>query len=286
MQQHQLPEQYLDMVQEYVMQLAGWISQQKGSTTLVVGINGAQGSGKTTLSGVLAIILAQHGYEVAQLSIDDLYLSKVERLNLATNVHALFATRGVPGTHHVQLCLDIIQQFKSGIGFVRVPRFDKGIDDSVPEAAWYTYDLPVDIVLLEGWCVGIPPQQTADLLMPINELEAKEDQEGVWRGFVNHALTHTYQELFQHIDVLVYLQVPSFDSVFLWRQLQEVKLFRNQQGHGDCQKAMTADELQRFIQHYERLSRWAMQTLPLLADVVIALDDSHHISKISYKNTE
>jgi len=284
-QKNKLPQQYLNIIQVYILPLAVWIKQRKHAEPLVVGINGAQGSGKSTLTGALAIILNHLGYDVAQLSIDDLYLLQEQRQTLASTVHPLLKTRGVPGTHDVKLGLEIITKLTQGRGEVSVPKFDKRVDDRAPKQDWQLYTVPVDIVLFEGWCVGTPPQPADALHTPMNELDTGEDQEGVWREFVNASLANTYQQLFQHIDVLVYLQVPSFDSVFLWRQEQEEKLFQNQQANGYNQQGMSTDELKRFIAHYERLSRWAMQALPLLADVVITLDELHRISKVSYKKT-
>jgi len=60
----------------------------------VLGIAGAQGSGKSTIARALA---ARFGCPV--LSLDDLYLDGAARQRLAETVHPLLRTRGVPGTH-------------------------------------------------------------------------------------------------------------------------------------------------------------------------------------------
>jgi pantothenate kinase-related protein Tda10 len=68
---------------------------------LVVGLTGPQGSGKSTLAARLPDLLAAAGLNAGVLALDDLYLTKAERQRLAADVHPLFATRGVPGTHDV-----------------------------------------------------------------------------------------------------------------------------------------------------------------------------------------
>ncbi len=82
--------------------------QQQQSKSLVVGINGAQGSGKSTLSELIKIILSEeYGLSVVVISIDDLYKTRSERQQMANDVHPLFATRGVPGTHDVELGINL-----------------------------------------------------------------------------------------------------------------------------------------------------------------------------------
>ena len=64
----------------------------------LIGIAGAQGSGKTTLARAAAERLG-----AAHLSLDDVYLTRAERQALAREVHPLFAVRGPPGTHDLAL---------------------------------------------------------------------------------------------------------------------------------------------------------------------------------------
>ncbi|MBW8880776.1 MAG: hypothetical protein JF615_04925 [Asticcacaulis sp.] len=73
------------------------------ASTLTVGLCGAQGSGKSTLVEQLKSRLEADGVTVAMLSLDDLYLSRLTRADLAERIHPLFQTRGVPGTHDVEI---------------------------------------------------------------------------------------------------------------------------------------------------------------------------------------
>lgn len=248
--------------------LAQWLNQQHAQGKRIIGINGAQGSGKSTLCKLLALLLQQgFGKSVAVLSLDDFYLTHAQRRELAKCVHPLLQTRGVPGTHDVALAIEVLSALKSGKP-VKLPRFDKAQDDRVAEMMWQMIDHPVDIVLFEGWCVGALPQSSVQLQQPVNELEWQEDAQGIWRQYVNARLATGYQDLFALLDALVMLKVPSFTRVYEWRALQESKL---QQGMSDAQ-------LRRFVMHYERLTRYMLDELPQRADCVLQIGDDHQIS--------
>jgi D-glycerate 3-kinase len=232
---------------------------------LVVGLCGPQGSGKSTAALDIAQRLEDRGLTSAILSLDDLYLRRSERLELAERVHPLLATRGPPGTHDVGLGLKTLDEL-AGRGPVRLPRFDKAADDRKPRETWPTVEAPVDVILFEGWCVGARPQPPSALLAPVNALEAEADSDGRWRRFVNQALGGDYQVLFGRIDLLIQLRAPRFEQVLIWRGEQEAPL-RRQGGTG----VMNEAQLARFIQHYERLSRWIDQEMPARADMVMDL---------------
>jgi D-glycerate 3-kinase len=250
--------------------IAGWTTE--GRSPLVVGICGPQGSGKSTLVTLVERLLAARGLEVAVLSIDDLYLTKAERARLAREVHPLLATRGVPGTHDPTLGLSVLDALGRS-GTIALPRFDKASDDRAPEAEWPRVEGPVDVVLLEGWCVGARPQPASRLDAPVNALERDEDAGGVWRGFANAALAGPYAPLFSRLDRLVLLTAPDFAVVRAWRGQQEARLRQRLAAEGrDPRLAMDEAALDRFVAHYERLTRWIAEDLPGAADVVIPLD--------------
>jgi D-glycerate 3-kinase len=277
MDEHGLGQDYQQNIIAYIQPLAEKLMTIKqNKQTLVVGINGAQGSGKSTLAACLALLLQDKGYAVATLSLDDLYLNQAKRKQLAHDIHPLLQTRGVPGTHDVALGMAVLEQLKHGQGIVRLPRFDKAKDNPKPQESWDIIASPVDIVLFEGWCVGAVAQSDKDLQTPINSLEAEQDKQGVWRNYVNDKLGHEYATWFSCIDTLVYLQVPSFDQVFAWRKKQERQTFQG--------KGMSDAELRRFIQHYERITRWNIKTMPDLADMVLQLDTEQHIYALKSKS--
>ena len=254
--------------------------RQALGSPLVVGVSGSQGSGKTTFCRFAQVLLERlFGYRVCGLSIDDLYLSAGDRQRLASTVHPLFATRGVPGTHDVPLGLDLLRRLREpgSKGEISLPVFDKAIDDRWPEDRWPSCALPLDVIIFEGWCVAAQPEADEALSSPINALEAEQDPDGSWRRRVNDALRGPYAELFGEIDLLVFLQIPGWDAVRRWRGLQESKLARSRP---DSPALMDEQALERFLMHYERITRYALKTLPEQADVVCRIDGSHRITHL------
>jgi len=243
----------------------------------VLGLCGAQGSGKSTLSERLAAQHRKAGTNVAQLSIDDLYLTRAEREALAHEVHPLLRTRGVPGTHDTALGLATFRSMDERQS-TPLPRFDKSIDDRAPFSRWDRADADTRILIFEGWCVGAHPQAGEALLAPVNALERDDDPEGVWRRFVNDRLAGDYQQLFGRLDFLVLLAAPSFDVVRAWRIEQEHEL-RASVGPGP-HATMSDAEVGRFIQHYERLTRHILAEMPGRADLVLRLDEKRSLRTV------
>jgi D-glycerate 3-kinase len=248
---------------------------------LLIGVSGAQGAGKSTLCRLLQIVLEQgFGQRVTSLSIDDIYLTHAERKKLAQQVHPLLATRGVPGTHDVELGLNLLNNLKelrTGQKLA-IPRFDKAIDDRLRQEEWRQITGPLDLILFEGWCVGALPQSEEALAEPVNILERDEDPEMIWRRYVNRQLQEGYCRLFAELDLLIMLKVPGMESVMNWRGIQEQKLASasEQQDH----KIMSTTELQRFIMHYERLTRAMLDEMPDRADLVFVLNEKHQIDRV------
>ena len=235
----------------------------------VLGVCGAQGSGKSTLSEALAETMRGEGVATAVLSIDDLYRTKAEREALARTVHPLFAVRGVPGTHDVALGLDVIAALEAGRA-TPLPRFDKAQDDRAPAAQWDHAEGDTALLILEGWCVGARPEPAAALDVPVNALERDEDADGRWRRAANAALAgEGYQALFARLDRLVLLAAPGFEAVRDWRVEQEHGLARK--AGADARGVMSDAEVERFIGFYERLTRHILTEMPGRADLVIRL---------------
>jgi len=268
----QLPASYAVAVAEYVAPLAERVCELRKhlGRPVVIGVNGAPGSGKSTLVLFLAEWLQREsGLAAAVLSLDDIYLGKHDRNELADKIHPLLGTRGVPGTHDVALGKKLLQALteQNEERVVRLPVFDKATDGRWPQSEWRSIEAPVEVVLFEGWCVGARPQRDADLRDPLNALEAQDDPDGRWRSFVNRNLKNDYAELFSRLDALIMLRIPSFDKVFEWREVQEQKLM------GDS--GMDAAEIRHFMMYFERLTRHMLARMPAYANTVIELDDSH-----------
>lgn len=262
-------QQAVDIIEAAI---GGWMAEQP-RRPLVVGVCGAQGSGKTTVCAQLVRRFDERGVTTISLSLDDLYLTRPERKHLASSVHPLLITRGPPGTHDVALGLQLFKALDAGRE-TAVPRFDKARDDRRPRAAWDPVAGPVDLVLFEGWCIGARPQSAEALDTPVNAFEAREDPEGVWRTYANAALG-AYRPLFDRLDRLVLLRAPGFDVVSSWRAQQERDLAAR--AGDDAPGVMTAAQLDRFLAHYERLTRFILDDMPKRADLLLQMNAERRI---------
>lgn len=284
--EHRLPDAFETTVRDFYEPLAMRLPAMRGErSTLLLGINGAQGTGKSTLAEFLALAASESsGWQAAVLSIDDFYLTREERRTLADEVHPLFATRGVPGTHDTEMLsasLDELAHLGAG-QTARLPRFDKSIDDRANEAQWPRVTGPLDLIVLEGWCVGSSAEPEEALIEPANQLEDDEDPEGIWRGYANERLREDYGPIFDRLDALVFLAAPSFDAILEWRIEQERKLAERS---GAGSHVMNDAEVARFIGFYERITRHNLAAIPSRADVVFTLCKDHGIIESKFAST-
>jgi D-glycerate 3-kinase len=257
-------------------QYAGRIARSR--RPYVLGLSGLQGSGKSTLARVMKAQAKARGWATEVLSLDDFYYARSEREALARDVHPLLRTRGVPGTHEIELLLSVLAAVPQASERLAVtyPRFDKGRDTRLPPSRWPRITQRPALVIVEGWALGIRPQPLPALSRPVNRLEREEDPDGDWRHWVNKQL-RGYQPLWRKFDALIVLQAPGWDIVRRWRGEQEQELVAR---HAPL--AMDAATMTRFLMHFERLSRHALATLPALADTVVEYDDERHVTGLTH----
>ena len=284
LQRHQLPPSYLSSAQYWFDPLVDALAahQNGAAGPVLVAINGSQGSGKSTLCTYLELAMAaKHQLRAVTLSLDDFYYTHKQRQTLAEEVHPLLVTRGVPGTHDLDLLnrtLDDLILHKPG-HLVEIPRFDKALDDRIAKPERLQGE--VDLVLLEGWCLGAPPQSVSELVDPVNALEAREDPDGIWRNHVNSILARDFAPLYQRVDQWVMLQAPSFECVYGWRLEQEQKLAKARGSQKD-KRLMDEKQIARFIQHYQRLTEVCLEKLPDQVQHLFTLDETRGISNYRY----
>tara|TARA_R110001599_G_C12265656_1_gene660836 strand:- start:4122 stop:5033 length:912 start_codon:yes stop_codon:yes gene_type:complete len=279
---HQLPFAYLEQAFcAFQPVINDVLSLRPTKQPIVLGINGCQGSGKTTTAAFL-----QHAFEaiyhlnVVNISLDDFYLSKAARINKAQTVHPLFATRGVPGTHDTNLALSTIKELLDRKAPF-IPRFNKATDDLFPQNKWNQASDHIDIIILEGWFLCARAQDDSELINPVNSLERDKDLEGIWRRLVNQYLKTDYQELFNLVDCLVMLKAPSFEAVFKWRLEQETKLAKKLQSStepsADSSGLMSKEEIRHFINYFQRLTEVMLIEMPERADHCYFLNSERQI---------
>ena len=262
-----------------------WIENKykKKGKTLFLGLSGGQGSGKTTVTGILKIILKKFFKRRMHVSsIDDFYKTLEERNKMSYAIHPLLRIRGVPGTHDINLIKKFFNLIKKkNFKRIKLPKFDKSIDDRLKKKYWSFVKKRPEIVILEGWCVGAKPQLNSLIRKPVNILEKYEDRDLIWRKYVNAKLKKEYKNLFAMIDYFIFMKIPNFDMVFKWRFLQESKL--KKRSHLK-RKKMSFYQIKRFIMFYQRITLQMVKDLSKSASVVMLLKKNHEIKKVLFKS--
>ena len=262
-----------------------WINNKckKKGRTLILGLSGSQGSGKTTVTSILQIILKKFFKKnIYIISIDDFYKTLRDRNRMSQQKHSLFKTRGVPGTHDINLIKNFFisvkrKKFKK----IKLPKFNKSIDDRSKKNYWHNINKRPEIIILEGWCVGAKPQIISSLRKPVNILERHEDKDLIWRKYANEKLKKEYKEVFAMIDYFIFMKVPNFKIVFKWRLLQESKLRKKLHYK---KKIMTYSAIKRFIMFYQRITLQMMKDLSKSASIVLLLKKNHEIKRVLFRS--
>ena len=237
-------------------------------------ISGPQGSGKTTLTKLLKIVLEKiYKKKVMLLSIDDYYLSKKKRIELSKKIHPLLITRGVPGTHDIGALKNDIINFQKKNFPIITPTFNKLKDDINIKKKIIKN---AEILLLEGWCCGSPSINKEYLFKNINRLESLLDKNKKWRLYYNSQLKKDYKKVFSLFDQQIYIQPPSFNYILKWRYAQE----KNNALKSRNKDFMNKNDLKIFIQHYEKLTKWMIKTLPAKANILVKIDEDQKIKKV------
>ena len=275
----------LKSLKKVYIPISFWIEEKckKKGKPLILGFSGGQGTGKTTVTKILEIILKKFfKRKTCVISIDDFYKTLKDRNKMSYNIHPLFKTRGVPGTHDINLLKKFLNLAKKkNFRKIKLPKFGKAEDDRLKRNNWYNIEKKPEIIILEGWCIGAKPQSNSLIKKAINILEKTEDKKMIWRKYVNTKLKNEYKKVFEQIDHFIFMKVPNFNMVFKWRLLQEKKL--KKKSHLN-KKIMSYNEIKRFIMFYERITLQMIKDLNKYASMVILLKKNHEIRKILFKS--
>ena len=272
------------MIRSFLIPICFWISKKaKKKNPLIVGLAGGQGSGKTTISSILSLILKKYfKLKVFKISIDDFYKTKKQREILSKNKHSLLLTRGVPGTHDIKIMLDFFRKIKTkNFKSLKLPKFNKANDDRYKKKHWYKLKSRPDVVIFEGWCVGAKPQSLRLLKKPINAIEKAYDKSLKWRRFVNLQLKTNYKKLYSQLDSLLYLKVKNFNLLKKWRIKQEEKLWLKAKSRKNL-KIMNKKEVINFMQTYQRITEQMFKDAPKYSSIIMNLNKNHQIHKIKF----
>ena len=274
------------MIKSFLIPLCFWISKKANiKRPYFVGLAGGQGTGKTTSSSLIEIILTKYfKLKVFRISIDDFYKTRKERISLSKRVHPMLLTRGVPGTHDINMMLKFFKKVKSKkFKRLKLPTFNKAIDDRYNKKYWYDLKKKPDVIIFEGWCVGAKPEGNNTLNKTINLMEKNKDKQRIWRKYVNHQLKSKYKKLYSQLNCLIYLKAKNFSLLQKWRLKQERKLLVNSKKNSKL-KIMNKEDVLSFMQTYQRITQNMFKNMPQYASVIINLNSNHQIKSTVYKN--
>jgi len=271
------------MIKSFLIPLCFWINKKaENRRPYFVGLAGGQGTGKTTISSLIRIILTKNfRLKVFRISIDDFYKTRKERINLSKKVHPMLLTRGVPGTHDINMMLNFFKNSKSKkFKRLKLPTFNKAIDDRFNKKKWYDLKKRPDVIIFEGWCVGAKPEKKNTLKKTINSMEKAKDQKQVWRKYVNHQLKSKYKKLYSQLNCLIFLKAKNFSLLQKWRMKQERKLWVKSKVKS---KIMSREDVLNFMQTYQRITQNMFRNMPKYASVIFNLNSNHQIKSAVYK---
>jgi len=274
------------MIKSFLIPLCFWIIKKANKKRpYFVGLAGGQGTGKTTISSLIRIILTKYfKLNVFRISIDDFYKTRKERINLSKKIHPMLLTRGVPGTHDINMMLNFFKKSKSKkFKRLRLPTFNKAIDDRFNKKKWYDLKNKPDVIIFEGWCVGARSENSITLKKTINSMEKLEDQRQIWRKYVNQQLKTKYKNLYSQLNCLIYLKAKNFSLLQKWRLKQERKLWLKSKKNLKL-KIMNRGDVINFMQTYQRITQNMFKNMPKYASIILNLNTNHQIKSAVYKN--
>ena len=274
------------MVKSFLIPLCFWISKKANKKIpYFVGLAGGQGTGKTTISSLIKIILIKYfKLKVFKISIDDFYKTKKERISLSKRVHPMLLTRGVPGTHDINMMLNFFRKVKSKkFKRLKLPTFNKAIDDRFNKKRWYDLKSKPDVIIFEGWCVGAKSEKNKTLKKTINSMEKVSDPKFIWRKYVNQQLKLKYKNLYSQLNCLIYLKAKNFSLLQKWRLKQERKLLVKSKKNLKS-KIMNTEDVLDFMQTYQRITQNMFKNMPKYASIILNLNSNHQIKSAVYKN--
>ena len=200
--------------------------------TFVVGMQGTQGVGKTTICSYLIKKFAEINLNAVTVSIDDFYLTRKEQIELSKTGNPYLEERGYPGTHDIKLGEKTLLELTTSNGKTKVPSYDKslynGKGDRVKEEDWKTIETPVDIIILEGWMLCFTP---------------KTNIEDPNLNLINQKLNE-YYTWYKYIDAFIFLIPEEINYVMDWR----VEAEENMKKSG--KSGMTEEEAKRYTNKF------------------------------------
>ncbi len=251
--------------------------RQKLGRTPIQGILGGQGTGKSFLASILRLLLDHLDYKTVNFSLDDIYKTHTERFALQ-KIDPRLIWRGPPGTHDIYLGLQVLEnclQQDSGEPIL-IPRFDKSAHNGAGDRGKPEAIERADVVLFEGWFVGVRPIAEAILDHPLPPIISKKD---IRFAKDNNERLKAYVPLWEKLDSLLVLYPVDYRFSKKWRQEAEQKMIASGKA------GMSEQEIENFVDYFWRALHPELFINPLiersdLVDLVIEIEQNHNYCKI------
>ena len=249
--------------------------RQQLGRALIQGILGGQGTGKTTMCAVLSLILQELGYRTVSLSLDDLYKTYSDRLALRQEDPRMI-WRGPPGTHDVDLGLTVLDEIRGCKSPVAVPRFDKSLHQGAGDRTEPSIVTDVDILLFEGWFVGVRPIDPGAFNNPPLPIITARDK--AFARDINRRL-NDYLPLWERLDSLIVMHPTDYRLSLQWRkQAEQLMIATGRPG-------MTDSQVEGFVNFFWRSLHPQLFIEPLvknatLVDLAIEINSDHSFGAV------
>ncbi|HIK38232.1 MAG: glycerate kinase [Geminocystis sp.] len=245
------------------------------STPLVLGILGLQGTGKTTTARILSLIWEYLGLSTVAISLDDFYKTYAQRRILA-QIEPRLIWRGPPATHDVSLAIEVVTSLKQRQYPVSIPRFDKSLHQGRGDRAFYEQVNRGDIIILEGWFVGVRPVPEEVFDNPPHPIITPEDRQ--FALDCNKRLEE-YLPLWEMIDYLLVFNPEDYRYSLKWRQEAERKM------RLEGKTGMTDREVEEFVHYFWKALHPQIFLPPLinnpqLTHLVVNLDICRRVTAV------
>ena len=253
-------------------------SLRKNGQTTIIGLQGGQGTGKSTLSSYLKEELIKQGYKVQAFSIDDFYKTNAERQKLRKkykNNPFYQISRGLPGTHRIDFLLKTLKLIKAGKDF-EIPVFDKSLHNAQGDVLKKTIKVKgrQDFIFFEGWCVGITYASALELKkiceknkIGLNKIDSTLKHSKIILGYVKK-----YEPLWQYMDLMIMMKPSSADLHKKWR-FQAEKELKKKKGKGMDEKGVN-----HFVDIFLPFTYLCYEKMK--ADLTILIDEKHDFYRL------
>ncbi|MGK7921075.1 MAG: glycerate kinase [Trichodesmium sp.] len=251
---------------------------------LVQGILGGQGTGKTTLAKILVLILNKLGYNTISISIDDLYKTYAER-QLLQKQDSRLIWRGPPGTHDVNLGIEVLDKLRQSYNqnsddLIAIPRFNKSLFHGAGDRIKPEMVSKVDIILFEGWFVGVRPIPEQSFDFPPPPIITEADKQ--FARDMNQKLIE-YLPLWQRLDSLIVLYPTDYRFSKQWRKEAEQEMINS------GKSGMSDEQIDKFVEYFWQALHPELFIKPLrenskLVDLVVEINADHSLGTIYNSN--